>query len=360
MQAYILTLNPGSSSIKIGLFQSNGTEVVEPIIIDLHNLKRHFIWKVEGRDLDVDGTSPESIAVSLNKGLSAVGVVESIAIRVVHGGADSRRGIILDQHEIDRLSALSSLAPLHQPAALEMIRVMSQAFPDARLVACPDTAFHHTADPLFSTYALPLEYRDEGLRAYGFHGISYASVLAHLKISDPALSERRLLLAHLGSGASLCLVNKGKSIASSMGFSALEGLPMSTRCGQIDAGLVLHLVKRFNGDASQVENLLYRQSGLLGLSGISGDMRALLASDRDEARFAVQFFIHQCARQAAGMMVLTGGIDGLIFTGGIGENSEYVREQICGHLQWLLPHDCHIGVITCKEEQEMADIVAAY
>jgi acetate kinase len=360
MQGYILTLNPGSSSIKIGLFKDNGSAAAEPIGIDLHNAKRNFIWKIEGGNLEVDGTSTETIAASLNRGLKRIGVVDSVAIRVVHGGDEDRPGIILNQKEIERLVQLSPLAPLHQPAALEMIRVMARVFPDARLVACPDTVFHHTADPLFSTYALPKKHRELGLRAYGFHGISYASVMAQLRIKDPDLSTRRLLLAHLGSGASLCLVNKGKSIASSMGFSALEGLPMSTRCGHIDAGLVLHLVKQFNGDVGQVENLLYRESGLLGLSGISGDMRALLASTEAEARFAVQYFIHQCARHAAGMMILTGGIDGLIFTGGIGENSEYIRAGICSHLEWLLQENCHIGVIGCNEEQEMANIVAAY
>jgi acetate kinase len=232
------------------------------------------------------------------------------------------------------LQALTPLAPLHLPHNLAPIRAIADARPALPQVACFDTAFHHTMPPEASRIALPRALTEAGVRRYGFHGLSYEFIVEHLRANAPALARGKVIAAHLGAGASLCALQSGASVATTMGFSVLDGLVMATRCGALDPGVILYLARQ-GKSVAEIEDILYRQSGLLGVSGFSGDMRALIASADPRVREAIDLFTYRVATEAGGLVSALGGLDGLVFTAGIGERAPTIRAEICNRLSWL-------------------------
>ena len=255
--------------------------------------------------------------------------------RVVHGGPNHAAPCLVTPALLAELDTLSPLAPLHQPHNLAPIRAAMARAPDLPQVACFDTAFHRTIPEVSQVFALPRAMADRGIRRYGFHGLSYDYIASVLPRVAPEIAHGRLVVAHLGNGASLCALRDGRSVATTMGFSALDGLPMGTRCGQLDPAVVLHLLTTEGMSVGDVEALLYRKSGLLGLSGVSSDVRELLASDQPGARFAIEVFVHQVARNIGSLAAALGGLDGIVFTAGVGENAVPIRSAICAACAWL-------------------------
>jgi len=254
--------------------------------------------------------------------------------RVVHGGPRLSAPTVLDEAVLAEIEALVPLDPSHQQASLSGIRQARTRWPSARQVACFDTGFHGGHPAVADAVALPRSLRDEGIRRYGFHGLSYEYVAGQLRARAPSVASGRVVVAHLGSGASLCAMKDGKSIDSTMSFTALDGLVMATRPGALDASVVLHLW-RSGRERERVERLLWSESGLLGLSGTSADMRTLLASDAPEARFAIDVFVYSVVKGVGSMAAALGGFDGLVFTGGIGENAARIRARVVTDLAWL-------------------------
>jgi acetate kinase len=259
----------------------------------------------------------------------------AIGHRVVHGGPKYAAPQRVTPALLDELAAFIPLAPLHQPHNLAPIRVALERDPSLPQVACFDTAFHRTIPEVAQVFALPFEMAERGIRRYGFHGLSYEYIASVLPQAAPEIAAGRVVVAHLGNGASLCAMQAGRSMATTMGFSALDGLPMGTRCGQLDPAVVLHLMTAEGMDLAAIEALLYRRSGMLGLSGISSDFRDLLASEAARARFAIEVFVHQVARNIASLAGAMGGIDGLVFTAGVGENAVPIRDAICRACAWM-------------------------
>ncbi len=256
----------------------------------------------------------------------------AVGHRVVHGGPDHAAPVVVDDGVLAGLEALVDLAPLHQPGNLAPIRMIRDLAPDVPQVACFDTAFHRGHPEVADTYALPAWMREAGVRRYGFHGLSYAYVADRLRVIAPDL--KRVIVAHLGNGASMCALVDGQSVESTMGFTALDGLVMGTRPGQLDPGVVLWMMAR-GMSAGEASDLLYRQSGLKALSGGLSDMRDLLASDDPRAAMAVEVFVHRAVMQAGAMAAAMGGVDGIVFTAGIGENAAAIRARIVGRLGWM-------------------------
>jgi acetate kinase len=255
--------------------------------------------------------------------------------RVVHGGVRYSKPARVTQEVLAELELLVRLAPLHQPHNLAPIRMALQINPDLPQVACFDTAFHRSVPEVAQAFALPREFYDEGMRRYGFHGLSYEYIASALPRLAPDISDGRVVVAHLGNGASLCAMRGRASVATTMGFTALDGLPMGTRCGELDPGVVLHLIREKGMTLEAVNDLLYRGSGMLGLSGLSSDFRDLLASADAHAKFAVEVFCYRVSRHVGSMAAALGGLDGLIFTAGVGENAGPVRAAICRACAWL-------------------------
>lgn len=255
--------------------------------------------------------------------------------RVVHGGVRFTRPILVTPAVIDELAALVPLAPLHQPHNLAPIRALAALRPDLPQVACFDTAFHRSAPETAQAFALPQEISARGVRRYGFHGLSYEYIASRLPELAPKAAGGRTVVAHLGNGASMCALLAGRSVASTMGFTAVDGLVMGTRCGSIDAGAILYLMDELKMDTRAVEDLIYKRSGLLGVSGISGDMRTLLASTAPRARFAIELFTYRIGRELGSLAAALEGLDALVFTGGIGEHAAPIRERVCSHARWL-------------------------
>jgi acetate kinase len=253
----------------------------------------------------------------------------------VHGGPDYAAPVLIDGAILERLATYQDLAPLHQPNNLAPIRLAMEINPDLPQVACFDTAFHREHPRLADVYALPLKFYDEGVRRYGFHGLSYEFVSQRLLEIAPQIAKGRVIIAHLGSGASMCALKNGQSVESSMGFTALDGLVMGTRPGQLDPGVVLYLIAQRGMSTGTVSDLLYRDSGLKGLSGIGNDMRDLLASDDPKARFAIEFFVYRAGLQTGLLAAALGGLDAFVFTAGIGENSAQIRTMIAERFAWL-------------------------
>jgi len=260
----------------------------------------------------------------------------AIGHRVVHGGEAFSEPVLVDDTVIVALEKLVPLAPLHQPHNLEPIRIVRRRLPGMPQVACFDTAFHQTQPEIASLFALPREMRERGVRRYGFHGLSYDYIASVLKDYDPRLAEGRVIAAHLGNGASLCALKGGLSIATTMGFSALDGLPMGTRCGAIDAGVVFFMLREMKLTPEEAERMLYTKSGLLGVSGISNDMRVLRskAASDPNARRAIDLFVYRIIREIGSLAAALGGIDGLVFTAGIGENDVATRAEVMASLAW--------------------------
>jgi acetate kinase len=256
--------------------------------------------------------------------------------RVVHGGLAYDRPVRIDEGVLQTLQTLVPLAPLHQPHNLAAVGAIAEIDPDLPQVACFDTAFHRTQSKVAQTFAIPRALTEKGVRRYGFHGLSYEYIAR--RIPDYAPAARRVVVAHLGSGASMCAIAAGRSIESTMGFTAVDGLPMGTRTGALDPGVVLFLLQEEGYDASRIERFLYKESGLLGVSGISNDMRDLVASREDAAREAVELFVYHVCKHAGALTAALGGIDALVFTAGIGENAPPIRDAVCQRLEWLGVH----------------------
>jgi acetate kinase len=258
----------------------------------------------------------------------------AVGHRIVHGGPDFHDSVIIDRDILQKLDALSPLAPLHQRNNLSPVHSIIERWPDMLQVACFDTAFHRTHSDVVERFALPQSFFDRGVRRYGFHGLSYEYIAQQLQQTQPAIANGRVIVAHLGSGASACALVDGRSVDTTMGFTALDGLPMGTRPGQLDAGVVLWMIEQGMGH-DDIQQLLYNESGLKGLSGISGDVRDLLASAAPAAALALKYYAYRIAGFIASLAVAARGIDALVFTAGVGENSAPVRSTITAHLQWL-------------------------
>jgi len=259
----------------------------------------------------------------------------AVGHRVVHGGPDYDRPVLVDHNVVGRLERYAALAPLHQPHNLAPIKSLLANYPSLPQVACFDTAFHRHHDDVADFYAIPRRLHEEGVRRYGFHGLSYEYIAATLQRVAPDIALGRVIVAHLGSGASMCALNRGRSVESTMGFTAMDGLPMGTRPGQIDPGVIIYLTLVKGMSPSDVQNFLYRDCGLKGLSGVSNDMRELLTSDDPSAAFAIEYFLHRVALNTGMLAAALQGIDAFVFTAGIGENSDGIRARIAERLGWL-------------------------
>ena len=255
--------------------------------------------------------------------------------RVVHGGSQYSQPLLVNDDLMEELERLVPLAPLHQPHNLAPIRALTEVHPSLLQVACFDTAFHRSNPWTAQSFALPRKLTGEGVKRYGFHGLSYEYIARQLRQISPAVARSRVVVCHLGSGASMCAIHEGKSVASTMGFTALDGLPMGTRTGTLDAGVVLYLLQQKGMTAKEIEDLLYKQSGLLGVSGVSNDMRVLLESSEPHAAEAVELFVYRISRELGSLSAAMGGIDALVFTAGIGEHSPQVRTRVGAHAEWL-------------------------
>jgi acetate kinase len=313
----VLVLNAGSSSLKLSRFRIRDD--------DLEPVGHTEVETSDGAGGD-DAWLRDQLA---GDALVAVGH------RVVHGGTEFAGPTLVDDRVYAALERLVPLAPLHQPLNLAPIRAIRAARPELPQVACFDTAFHRAHPPLADLYALPWRCHEAGIRRYGFHGLSYEYIAATLPQVAPELAGGRVVVAHLGNGASLCAMRAGRSIDTTMGFSALDGIPMGTRPGGLDPGVLLHLLRTEGTSADALEHLLYHECGLLGLSGVSSDMRELLASDEPRARLAVDYFVHRVAREIGALAAVLGGVDGIVFTAGIGEHAAPVRARIVEASAWL-------------------------
>ena len=345
MTDLILTVNAGSSSIKFALFRA-GSRPEEQLRGQVEGLGAtpRLTADSAGETLADRDLAPEEAEdhraalgtiLDLLDDRADAGQVAAVGHRIVHGGTDYAAPVRIDDAVYDTLEGLCPLAPLHQPHNLAGVAAARDAFPEAVQVACFDTAFHRAHPWVADTYALPRRYYDEGIRRYGFHGLSYAYVSGQLRREAPEAAAGRVVITHLGNGASMCALRDGSSVASSMGFTALDGLPMGTRCGQLDPGVVLYLMGQKGMSAGEIEHLLYRESGLRGLSGLSHDMRQLEESGTEEAEEAIAYFVHRIRREIGAMTAVLGGLDTLVFCGGIGENSSRIRAAVCEGFGWL-------------------------
>lgn len=343
---HLLTLNAGSSSLKIGLFSVDAGRAREigRGELDLHRRPPTLRVSADGVRCDIAIDAP--VDHDLHRALEATLVAlaahfdlgEPLAAghRIVHGGMQFHGPVPINDANLAAIEALTPLAPLHQTQGLSLIRMLRRLRPGLAQTASFDTAFHATQSDLVRRYALPRELHDQGIRRYGFHGLSYRYIAGELVRREPALATERVVVAHLGSGASACAMHGGKSVECSMGFSTLDGLPMATRCGTLDAGIVLYLVDQRGMAVHDVEDLLYHRSGLLGVSGSSADMRVLEAATGDAAASeALELFALRSAGEIARLATTLGGIAALVFTAGIGEHDAAMRSAICKRLAWL-------------------------
>lgn len=347
MSDAILVINSGSSSLKFSVFVADGTlkpflrGQIEAIFTNPHfiahdgggNVLSEKSWE-EGTTLGHDGAI-EFLFQFGGSGVMAGHKLVSAGHRVVHGGTAYTEPVLVDDSVIESLEKLVPLAPLHQPYNIAAIRAVKKRAPRFPQVVCFDTSFHHTQSNLERTYPIPRKYTEEGVRRYGFHGLSYEYISSALAEYDSTLASGRVVIAHLGNGASMCAVKEGKSVATTMGFTAVCGLPMGTRSGTIDPGILVYMMDHYGMDARGVEDLIYNRSGLLGVSGVSSDMRTLLASDDPRAREAVELFIYRIGRELGSLAAALGGLDGIVFTAGIGENAAFIRERVCIDAGWL-------------------------
>jgi len=343
----ILVANAGSSSVKFQVFgieQDGGLRrQIKGQMDGIGSRPRLRVTAADGAVL-VDRTYESGTIPDVAVALATAGAwlrdelkIHPVAIghRVVHGGPDYDRPVRVDQNVLTRLERYVSLAPLHQPYNLAPIRSILARFPDIPQVACFDTAFHRGHGQLADRYAIPDHLYAEGIRRYGFHGLSYEYIASALPQVAPDVASKRVIVAHLGSGASMCALNDGRSVESSLGFTALDGLPMGTRCGQIDPGVVLYLISEKGMSAADVQNFLYKECGLKGLSGISNDMRQLEASNDPRAVLAIDYFVYRVSLFTGMLAAALQGLDALVFTAGVGENSSRVRRAIAEKLVWL-------------------------
>ena len=344
MSGCIAVINAGSSSVKFALYDANVDAnlrfrgQVEGIGVAPH-LKisngdgvvvTERSWPADGFDHDVATRELLKIGRALLEGAPVAG----IGHRVVHGGMQYAAPVRLDRTILASLSKLIPLAPLHQPHNLAPVRTIMDVAPHIPQVACFDTAFHRSQAQVVQSFALPRYLTEAGVRRYGFHGLSYEYLAGQLRAAWPELAAARVIIAHLGNGASLCAVNAGRSVASTMGFTAVDGLMMGTRCGALDPGVLLYLMQEQRMDAAAIEDLIYRKSGLLGVSGISSDMRTLRASSDPRAGEAIALFVYRIVREIGSLTAALGGLDGIVFSGGIGENDAATRTEVVDGCGW--------------------------
>lgn len=347
MSDAILVLNAGSSSIKFSLFLEQGEGLALLLGGQLEGLYTAPRFKAknavntiigekqwgDGQSLGHDG----GIAYLADFLREQLGEHQLVAVghRVVHGGLDYAAPVRLTAEIVGHLEQLIPLAPLHQPHNLTPIRLLLANRPELHQVACFDTAFHRAQPAVAQAFALPAEITDKGVRRFGFHGLSYEYIASVLPQHDRKAAQGRVVVLHLGNGASMCAMQAGRSMASTMGFTAVDGLPMGTRSGSLDPGVILYLIDELKMDARAIEKLLYQQSGLFGVSGLSSDMRTLLDSTDPKAKFAVDLFVYRVARELGSLVAALGGLDALVFTAGIGEHSAAIRERVCQAAAWL-------------------------
>ena len=343
----ILVINAGSSSVKFQVFSTDGKRSLDRLIkghVDGIGTNPRLRASAADGSILIDKNYAANEIVDVPAALSFAGdwlrrerklALMAVGHRVVHGGPRYDRPVLIDAEVLARLERLVSLAPLHQPNNLAPIRAILARNPELPQVACFDTAFHRSHDALADHYAIPEHFHDEGVRRYGFHGLSYEFIADRIRMVAPEIAGGRVIVAHLGSGASMCALKSGRSVENSMGFTALDGLPMGTRPGQIDPGVVLYLIREKQMSAEQVQHLFYYESGLKGLSGVSNDVRELDVSASPRARFALDYFVYRVGLQAGLLAAALGGLDAFVFTAGIGENSTAMRKRIAQRLTWL-------------------------
>lgn len=365
----ILVVNAGSSSVKFQVFAVRGDGQLERQIKgQMDGIGTRPRLRATGKDGGTlaDRAYPIEAVADVPAAMAVAGAwlrdeksVSPMAVghRVVHGGPDYSRPVLINHAVVTRLSQYVSLAPLHQPHNLAPIRTLLNNFPDLPQVACFDTAFHRGHDALADHYAIPYQLHAEGVRRYGFHGLSYEYVAKRLPKVAPDVAGGRVIVAHLGSGASMCAIKAGKSVESTMGFTALDGLAMGTRPGQLDPGVVLYLLSEKGMSASKVQDFLYRECGLKGLSGVSNDMRELQTSSDPRAAFAIDYFVYRIGLNAGMLAAALQGLDAFVFTAGIGENSSSIRARIVEKLAWLgitidaAENDRHAGKISRSDSR---------
>ena len=343
----VLVLNAGSSSVKFSLYadaQGGARPRLRGQIEGLQGLPTFVVRDAENRVVHDEGWSD---AAALSHGEAITRLLEfigqqlgttrlaAVGHRVVHGGRDFTLPVEVNAAVLTALERLVPLAPLHQPHNIAPMRVIAAHAPALPQVACFDTAFHRTQPPIAQAFALPRSITERGVQRYGFHGLSYEYIASVLVDFDAAAARGRVVVAHLGNGASLCAMRDGRSVATTMGFTALDGLMMGTRCGSLDPGVMLYLINELGMDAHALEKLLYKESGLLGVSGVSSDMRTLLTSDLPSAREAIDLFVYRFRRELGSMVAALDGLDALVFTGGIGEHAVIIRERLCRDAAWL-------------------------
>jgi acetate kinase len=344
----ILVLNAGSSSIKFSLFAEAGAEpaVVARGQLEGIDTSPHFIAQDAAGQTVSEQRWAQGTRLGHNGAVAHIGdwlqatyaaqyQLAAVGHRVVHGGVDYAAPVRIDRDVVAQLEQLIPLAPLHQPHNLTPMRILMERTPQLPQIACFDTAFHRSNPPLAQMFALPAELTEAGVRRYGFHGISYEYIASVLPRFDERAARGKTVVLHLGNGASMCALQAGVSVASTMGFTALDGLPMGTRCGTLDPGVLLYLMDEHRMDARAIEKLLYHQSGLLGVSGLSSDMRTLLASSEARARLAIDLYCYRIRREIGSLAAALGGLDALVFTGGIGENAVAIRDRVCHDAAWL-------------------------
>ncbi|MHC5109385.1 MAG: acetate/propionate family kinase [Planctomycetota bacterium] len=347
MNDAILVINAGSSSIKFSAYAVvlDTLDCVFRGQVERINTQPHFVIRdgngevlADDRwDRDPSRGGHEQAFAHLREWLaSQVHELSLVAVghRVVHGGVDLCVPTLIDDDVLQMLESLVPLAPLHQPHNLSAIKAVMGANPELPQVACFDTAFHRDHPKVADRFGLPPEYYDAGIRRFGFHGLSYEYITKTLPTIAPTVADGRLVVAHLGSGASMCAIKNGHSIDSTLSFTALDGLPMGTRCGDLDPGVVIYLLRE-GMSLDEIEELLYKRSGLLGISGESNDMRRLLASENAEAAEAIDYFVYRIVRELGGLCSVLGGLDALVFTAGIGANSPEIRAAVCRRAAWL-------------------------
>ncbi len=346
MTRHVVTLNAGSSSIKFALFEASGDTLSAVAVgsVEMKGAQRHIAIH-DGSGASIHEAAWEDGSPFHKDALDRIlawrqatfpdAQVEAAGHRLVHGGIRYTEPVLITDAVLAYAETLVPLAPLHQPHNIAGILAAREAWPHVQQVACFDTAFHRNHPFVNDVFALPMRYYEQGVRRYGFHGISYEYVTGRLRQIAPHHAAGRVVIAHLGNGASMCAIRDGQSVASSMGFTALDGLPMGTRCGQLDPGVVLYLLQEKKMTADAVQDLLYKESGLKGMSGISNDMRELEASDTPEAHQAIEYFVFRIRRELGGLAAVLEGIDAVVFCGGIGEHAWQVRQRVLEGMEWI-------------------------
>ncbi|HEY6520329.1 MAG TPA: acetate/propionate family kinase [Roseiarcus sp.] len=351
MDSVILTLNAGSSSLKFAAFRlANGAEpglLASGQIEGIGATAKGSVKTASGETAElafdqaharVDHAAAMGAILSWLKKAGYHSSIAAVGHRIVHGGPDYAEPVLIDDATLAKLKALIPLAPLHQPHNVAGVEAAMKAFPSIPQVACFDTAFHRSQPFINDTYALPRAYYDGGVRRYGFHGLSYEFITRKLRTIAPEIARADVIIAHLGNGASMCAVHDGRAVATTMGFTALDGLSMGTRCGEIDPGVVLYLMAEKKMSADAISDLLWKNSGLKGMSGLSQDMRELEASDNPAARDAIAYFVSRIRRELAGLAAAVNGAQAIVFTAGIGEHSWKVREAALQDMEWMGVH----------------------